>query len=140
MLKAEKPVVFRSNLTALILNGVQAIENPLLSNRRQPLLHIADLLGIRPSPTRVVHAQMPAILRRDLAERYLDRRMDFALDVDAFACRKGGVEVGGILKFEFRSAHVRLPSSALSESGSRGRSQIGTLSAIKLPRTGKMGS
>src|SRR5215831_2301646 len=59
--------------------------------------------------------------------------MEFAVDVDAFACRKGGVEVGGILEFEFGRTHFMLPSSVLSESGSRGRSLMDPLSA-KLPR------
>src|SRR6185436_10786372 len=79
---------------------------------------------IGPRASRVIDAQARAILGRNLAQRHENRGMKLALDVDALACRKGSVEVGGILEFEFRSAHVKLPSSALSESGCRGRSLL----------------
>src|SRR2546428_10015034 len=124
MFEAEKTVVFRPDVTSFVFNGVAAIENPLLAKRRKPLLHIAHLARICPGPTGVVHTKAAPILRRDLAQGHAHRRMKLALDVNAFACRKRGVEVGGILELEFRSAHFRLPSSALSESGSRGRSLL----------------
>src|ERR1051326_9362453 len=54
--------------------------------------------------------------------------MDLALDVDSFAGRKCSIEIGGILEFELGRTHSMLPSSVLSESGSRGRSLADPLS------------
>src|SRR5438034_11736944 len=59
--------------------------------------------------------------------------MKFASDVDALAAGKCSIEVSGILEFELETTHFLLPSSALSESGSRGRSLTDPLSH-ELPR------
>src|SRR5207237_4196338 len=118
---------------AFIFRCVIALENPLQAKRVESLLRIAKLLRVTPGPPRVVKVDAPAVFGRDLAERHSDRRMKAALDVDALAGRKCGVEVGGILELELGSTHSMLPSSALSESGYRGRSLVDPLSP-KLPR------
>src|SRR5438093_5089303 len=132
--EAQITVVFRAHGAAFIFDGIASVENPLEPKRAHALLYIAKLVRITPGPARVVYPHTSPVLGQDLSQRYLDGTIKFALDVDALAGRKSGIEVGGILEFEFGTTHSLLPSSALSESGSRGRSLMDPLSPEKLPR------
>src|SRR5262249_47227661 len=114
--------VFRAHRAAFVFVGIAAVENPLQPKRAETVAHLAKPVGIAPRPTRVIHRDTSTVLRQDLSQRDSNRRMKFALDVNALAGRKCGIEIGGIFKFELGTTHSLLPSSALSESGSRGRS------------------
>ena len=126
--EAQITVILRAYGPPFVFDGVAAVENPLEPERAQPLVDVAKLAGIAPRPARVIYANTRAVLRQDLSQRYPQRKMKFALDVDALAGRKCGIEVSGILEFDLGSTHSLLPSSALSESGSRGRSLADPLS------------
>src|ERR1041385_3388330 len=89
-------------------------------------------MRITPWPARVVYTRTHTIFGRDFTQWYASGGMDLALDVDAFAGRKRRVEIGGILEFELGGTHSMLPSSVLSESGSRGRSLGGSSQLLGL--------
>src|SRR5262249_17349544 len=122
VLEAQIAVVFGPDHPAFVLDRITAIENPLQAERPHSLPWITGLVWISPRPACVVYARPHAVLGCNFSERHPDRRVNLPVDIDALAGRKGGVEVSGILEFELGSTHSMLPSSVLSESGSRGRS------------------
>src|SRR5213594_2050040 len=133
VLEAQIAVIFRPHGTAFVFGRIAAVHNPFEAKRTQALAHVAKLVWIAPGPARVVDADASAVPRQHLAQRYSNGAMQLAWNVDAFAGRKRGIEIRGILELEFGSTHCVLPSSALSESGSRGRSLMDPLSSM-LPR------
>src|SRR5437867_9459949 len=117
MFRAQIAVVFGQDFPAFVFHHVAPPVDPWQPNRRQTPADITDLGWIAPSPACVVDTQGRAILYRDLAKWHLDRRVNFAFNVNTFTGRKRGVEIGGIFELKFGSTHLTLPSSALSESG-----------------------
>ena len=110
VLKAEVTVVFGFDRATVDLDGVAALDDPRLANRRQPLTHFATLIGVAPRSARVVNRKrwiqlgdaVHSLRRRDadLPQRHTNAGMKFAGNVDALAGRKRGVEVSGILELE----------------------------------------
>ena len=129
VLEAQIAVIFRPHGTAFVFGRIAAVHNPFEAKRMQALAHVAKLVWIAPGPARVVDADASAVLRQHLAQRYSNGAMQLAWNVDAFAGRERGIEISGILELDFGSTHSVLPSSALSESGSRGRSLMDPLSS-----------
>src|SRR5262245_33090877 len=105
MFEAEIAVVFGTNLPTLVFQRVAPVENPRQTQGWQALLYVTHRRGLTPRTTCVVNAEPGPVFCRDFAERNAQGWMKLAKAVDAFACWKGSIELGGILEFEFRSTH-----------------------------------